>query len=74
MANFGSYALFGGTAVKIAPLEVSEPGTTYADEGCAFNPVVCDVSGRKRNHPSKRGNDAYPKREQYRLFVCRSYN
>lgn len=41
----GAYALVGGTAVRISPLEITEPGTVYAEEGCAFNPVICDVSG-----------------------------
>ena len=43
--SYGAYALVGGAAVKIKPLEVTEPGTIFAEEGSAFNPVVCDVSG-----------------------------
>ena len=39
------YALQGGSAVKICPVEITEPGTYYAEEGEAFNPVKVDVSG-----------------------------
>lgn len=39
------YMLQGGTPVKIVPLEVNTPGTVYAAEGEAFNPVKTDVSG-----------------------------
>ena len=44
-ANYKEYALQGGTPVKIYPLTVTKPGTTFADESSAFNPVVCDISG-----------------------------
>ena len=37
------YQLVGGQPVKITPLEVTENGTTYAPEGCAFNPVTSSV-------------------------------
>lgn len=41
---YKSYSLVGGQPVKIDPVEITEPGTTFAEEGHAFNPVVCSVS------------------------------
>ena len=43
MPFYKEYALAGGQPVKISPLEVTEPGTVFASEGCAFNPVICNV-------------------------------
>ena len=37
------YQLVGGQPVKISPLEVTENGTTYAPNGCAFNPVTVNL-------------------------------
>ncbi len=45
MPNYKEYALVGGTPVLIKPLQATEQKTYFAEEGCAFNPVVCDVSG-----------------------------
>ena len=45
MAIIKSYKLWGGNGVRIKPLEVTQPGTIKAEEGCAFNPVTCNVSG-----------------------------
>ena len=38
------YQLVGGQPVKISPVEITENGTTYAPEGCAFNPVTTGVA------------------------------
>lgn len=43
MPFYKEYALAGGQPVKISPLEVTEPGTVFANEGCAFNPIICTV-------------------------------
>lgn len=38
------YQLVGGQPVRISPLTVTENGTIYAPEGCAFNPVTTGVA------------------------------
>lgn len=43
--EYKEYGLVGGQAARIIPLIVSEAGTYFAPEGCAFNPVVVQASG-----------------------------
>lgn len=42
--DYKSYALVGGTPVKIEPKTISEPGTVFAAPGCAFNPVTVNIT------------------------------
>jgi len=44
MSKYKSYELVGGRPVKIDPLNVEGKGTVFAEEGHAFNPVVCDFA------------------------------
>ena len=45
MADNQGYALWGGQAVKITPLEATESGTYKAPKGQAFNPVTVTGGG-----------------------------